>query len=75
MSKNKQFSGIDISKDVFDVMDHSDNHYQFKNNLIPISPALKPSYANFSKNRKNIRCPSHRPDNVVKVLLPVFLSR
>ena len=33
MSKIKQFFGIDISKDVFDVMDSTDHHYQFANNL------------------------------------------
>ena len=33
MDKIKQFFGIDISKDVFDVVDHVDNHYQFKNDL------------------------------------------
>jgi transposase len=32
MNKNKQFCGIDISKDVFDVVDHNDNHHQFQNN-------------------------------------------
>ena len=32
MNKNKQFCGIDISKDVFDVVDHNDNHHQFPNN-------------------------------------------
>ena len=31
MNKNKQFLGIDISKDVFDVVDYTDNHYQFRN--------------------------------------------
>ncbi len=31
MSKCKEFFGIDISKDVFDVMDSSENHHQFKN--------------------------------------------
>jgi transposase len=31
MSKIKKFYGIDISKDVFDVMDSSENHHQFKN--------------------------------------------
>jgi len=31
MSKCKEFLGIDISKDVFDVMDSSENHHQFKN--------------------------------------------
>jgi len=31
MNKNKQFLGIDISKDVFDVVDQADNHYQFHN--------------------------------------------
>ena len=33
MNKSKKFFGIDISKDVFDVMDHSDIHHQFKNDL------------------------------------------
>lgn len=33
MSKCKEFFGIDISKDVFDVVDSSENHYQFKNDL------------------------------------------
>jgi transposase len=33
MSKCKEFFGIDISKDVFDVVDFSENHYQFKNDL------------------------------------------
>ena len=32
MSKNKQFYGIDISKDVFDVVDHLEHHHQFLNN-------------------------------------------
>ena len=31
MNKNKQFFGIDISKDVFDVVDHEGNHHQFPN--------------------------------------------
>ena len=31
MSKCKEFFGIDISKDVFDVVDSSENHHQFKN--------------------------------------------
>ncbi len=31
MSKNKEFFGIDISKDVFDVVDSSEKHHQFKN--------------------------------------------
>ena len=31
MSKIKQFCGIDISKDVFDVVDHKDNHHQYTN--------------------------------------------
>jgi transposase len=31
MIKNKQFLGIDISKDVFDVVDQADNHFQFQN--------------------------------------------
>jgi transposase len=31
MNKNKQFCGIDISKDVFDVVDHEDNHHQYPN--------------------------------------------
>ena len=33
MSKCKEFLGIDISKDVFDVVDSSDNHHQYKNDL------------------------------------------
>ena len=33
MSKIKEFFGIDISKDVFDVVDSSENHFQFKNDL------------------------------------------
>lgn len=33
MNKNKQFFGIDISKDVFDVVDFKDNHHQFKNDV------------------------------------------
>ena len=32
MNKNKQFLGIDISKDVFDVVDHQDHHHQYSNN-------------------------------------------
>ncbi|MEN8250689.1 MAG: IS110 family transposase [Bacteroidota bacterium] len=31
MSKNKQFYGIDISKDVFDIVDQLEHHYQFLN--------------------------------------------
>ena len=31
MNKNKQFCGIDISKDVFDEVDHHDNHHQYPN--------------------------------------------
>jgi len=31
MNKNKQFFGIDISKDVFDVVDSGDNHFQYTN--------------------------------------------
>lgn len=31
MNKSKQFFGIDISKNVFDVVDQIDNHFQFKN--------------------------------------------
>jgi len=34
MNKNKQFLGIDISKDVFDVIDYMENHYQFRNDLL-----------------------------------------
>jgi len=33
MNKIKQFFGIDISKDVFDVVDYKNNHYQFKNDV------------------------------------------
>lgn len=31
MNKNKQFFGIDISKDVFDVVDSRDHHHQYPN--------------------------------------------
>ncbi len=33
MSKNTKYFGIDISKDVFDVMDQNSNYYQFSNNF------------------------------------------
>jgi transposase len=33
MSKITEFFGIDISKDVFDVVDSCENHFQFKNDL------------------------------------------
>ncbi len=33
MSKNTNFFGIDISKDVFDVMDNKDQHFQFQNSI------------------------------------------
>jgi transposase len=31
MNKNKQIYGVDISKNVFDVVDSQGNYYQFKN--------------------------------------------
>lgn len=31
MDKFKEFFGIDISKDVFDMVDYQENHHQFKN--------------------------------------------
>ena len=31
MNKNKQIYGVDISKNVFDVVDSQGNHSQFKN--------------------------------------------
>jgi len=31
MNKNKQIYGVDISKNVFDVVDAKGNNYQFKN--------------------------------------------
>ena len=34
MNKNKQFCGIGISKDVFDVVDHNDNHHQYPNDEV-----------------------------------------
>lgn len=41
MVKDKKTFGIDISKDHFDVMDCSGNHYQFSNNLKGFSKFLK----------------------------------
>ena len=47
MSKIKEFLGIDVSKDVFDVMDSSENHYQYQNNLS--------GFEEFGKGRKYSR--------------------
>ena len=33
MNKSKHFLGIDISSDVFDVVDHEDKHTQYSNDL------------------------------------------
>jgi len=32
MNKDMNYFGIDISKDVFDVMDSNSNYFQFENN-------------------------------------------
>ena len=41
MNKDTLFFGIDISKDVFDVMDSNENFHQFKNNTIGFKKFLK----------------------------------
>lgn len=41
MSKDKKYYGIDISKDVFDVMDQKDVHYQFSNDYKGYKKFLK----------------------------------
>jgi len=41
MVKNNNFFGIDISKDVFDVVKNGENHYQFSNNIIGFKKFLK----------------------------------
>jgi transposase len=48
MSKDKKYYGIDISKDVFDVMDQKDVHYQFSND-----------YKGYKKFLKLLDCSSH----------------
>jgi len=46
MDKSTKYFGIDISKDVFDVMDMENNHYQFLNN----STGFKSFYKLLDKN-------------------------
>lgn len=41
MDKNTNYFGIDISKDVFDVMDSENNHFQFENNFKGFRKFLK----------------------------------
>ena len=41
MTKDKEYFGIDISKDVFDVCDINYNYYQFKNNQSGFKKLLK----------------------------------
>ena len=41
MNKNKQFCGVDISKDVFDVVDHENNHHQYPNDQSGFKEFLK----------------------------------
>jgi len=41
MNKDKEYLGIDISKDVFDVCDSNFNYYQFKNNVLGFKKLLK----------------------------------
>jgi len=41
MNKDTLFYGIDISKDVFDVMDEKGVHYQFENNYSGFKKYLK----------------------------------
>ena len=41
MTKNKQIYGVDISKDVFDVVDSNENHLQFANDPKGFKALLK----------------------------------
>lgn len=41
MIKNNNFFGIDISKDVFDVVKNGEKHYQFTNNIIGFKKFIK----------------------------------
>ncbi|WP_282018160.1 IS110 family transposase [Salegentibacter mishustinae] len=41
MTKNKQIYGVDISKDVFDVVDSNENHFQFANDPKGFKALLK----------------------------------
>ncbi|MEP5504371.1 MAG: IS110 family transposase, partial [Algibacter sp.] len=41
MNKDKEYFGIDISKNVFDVCDNHHNHYQFKNTVSGFKKLLK----------------------------------
>ena len=41
MTKNKQIYGVDISKDVFDVVDSNENHLQFSNDPKGFKALLK----------------------------------
>ena len=41
MNKDIKYFGIDISKDVFDVCDNSENYYQFKNNVSGFKKLIK----------------------------------
>jgi len=41
MNKDKKYFGIDISKDVFDVCDNTNNYYQFKNSISGFKKLLK----------------------------------
>ena len=41
MNKDKEYLGIDISKDVFDVCDNKGDYYQFKNNISGFKKLLK----------------------------------
>ncbi|MDH3321515.1 MAG: IS110 family transposase [Flavobacteriaceae bacterium] len=41
MVRNNNFFGIDISKDVFDVVKNGENHYQFSNNTIGFKKFIK----------------------------------
>ena len=41
MNKDKNYFGIDISKDVLDVCDNNNNYYQFKNSISGFKKLLK----------------------------------
>ncbi len=53
MNKSKHFLGIDISSNVFDVVDHEDKHTQYSNDL--------PGFKKFGKTKVEAPLGSARP--------------